>query len=47
MTWYIARDGSRVGPYSHQQLIELVGSGELKPDDLVWKAGLASWTKAA
>lgn len=46
MTWYIARDGSRVGPYSHQQLIELVGSGELKPDDLVWKAGLASWTKA-
>lgn len=44
MTWYILKDGTKQGPYSDEQLGELIGTGHLKPDDLVWKYGLVKWT---
>jgi hypothetical protein len=38
--WYFARDTERRGPFSALQLIELATSGEIRPTDMVWKAGV-------
>ena len=46
MTWYIFKGKRKEGPYSFQQLLEMIDSGHLKPDDLVWKPGRADWNKA-
>lgn len=46
MTWYILRDGTKEGPYSAQRLGQLIETGHLKPDDLLWKPGLVEWTLA-
>ena len=47
MTWYISRDGVKDGPYSDERLGELIETGHLKPDDLVWRPGLVKWMLAA
>lgn len=44
MTWYILREGTKEGPYSDERLGELIETGHLKPDALVWKPGLVKWT---
>ena len=41
--WYYAIDGSQQGPVSPKELKKLAERGELKPDDLVWKEGMAEW----
>ena len=45
--WYQVKDGEQVGPYSSPQLRQLALDGELSPDDLVWKEGLADWAPAS
>ncbi len=45
-SYYYARGGQRFGPVSGSQLKELAASGQLAPDDLVWKDGMADWEPA-
>jgi hypothetical protein len=38
--WYIAKDGNAQGPFSEDQIRQLIGSGELSNTTLVWHEGL-------
>jgi hypothetical protein len=38
--------GKQAGPFNEQQLAQMVQSGTLLRDTLVWKAGMASWIAA-
>lgn len=44
--WYVYKDQKQQGPYSFKQLTEQINSGEVTPEDLVWKEGMADWVKA-
>lgn len=44
--WYFTQQGERKGPVSDNDLKQLVSSGQLKPTDLLWKKGMASWAAA-
>jgi hypothetical protein len=46
VTWYIARDGRPVGPYTFEQLRDLAANGQLRPGDLVWQEGAPGWVQA-
>src|SRR5688572_11431694 len=41
--WYYAKNNQQFGPISAVQLNELVESGQLSADDLVWKDGMTHW----
>lgn len=43
MEVWIGRNGERHGPYQEEQVREWLRSGELSPDDLAWRDGLADW----
>src|SRR5581483_626160 len=43
MEWYYADAGQRVGPIDEADLQALYTSGRVKPDTLVWKAGMPEW----
>jgi uncharacterized RDD family membrane protein YckC len=43
MKWYYADAGRQVGPVEDAQLDDLVRSGAVRDDTLVWREGLASW----
>ncbi len=42
----VAKDGKPTGPFDIAKLTEMVASGELLPDSLVWKQGMETWEKA-
>jgi hypothetical protein len=44
--WYHARDNKQFGPVSTAELKQLAQSGNLRPDDLVWREGLEGWIPA-
>ena len=44
--WHYARGKEKVGPVTAAQLKQLVRSGELTRNDMVWKEGMAKWTPA-
>ena len=44
--WHVAENGAAVGPFTPQQLSGAVGSGRLRPDTLVWRAGMEGWVAA-
>lgn len=44
--FFIAIDGKQAGPFEAGLLKGKAMSGELKPETLVWKAGMASWAQA-
>lgn len=44
--WYYLRNGEKAGPMSLADLRELVAKGQVKPQDSVWKAGMAQWVQA-
>ncbi len=44
--WHVAENGQAVGPFSPAQLAEAVVSGRVRPDSLVWAAGMAGWVAA-
>ncbi len=44
--WFYAKNKQKVGPVTEEQLKELVRSGELSRNDMVWKEGMAKWTEA-
>jgi uncharacterized RDD family membrane protein YckC len=47
MDWYYAMGQTRFGPVPEQDLRDLVASGRLGPDTLVWCAGFEAWQALA
>src|ERR1700730_18600490 len=45
--YYYSREGQRFGPVPGEQLKQLAAAGQLQPDDLIWKEGMANWIQAA
>lgn len=45
-TFHVAVNGAQTGPFDMGTLQAQAGSGLLKRDSLVWKAGMAQWAKA-
>jgi hypothetical protein len=45
--WHIMVNNMRQGPYNKAKLVEMIGTGELTRETLVWKKGMAAWTVAA
>ncbi len=43
MNWYYVDQGQQAGPVSDAQFEELVRSGKIQPDTLVWREGMATW----
>ena len=43
VNWYYIVRGQKLGPLTEAQLDELAGSGQLSPDSLVWREGMAEW----
>jgi hypothetical protein len=44
--WHHGRDGVQQGPVGEAELRRLAGRGELRPTDLVWRAGMTGWEPA-
>ena len=44
--WYYARNDKQFGPISAAELKQLADSGQLSPDDLLWREGMDSWATA-
>lgn len=44
--YFVAVNGQQQGPYTMQNLQQLVQQGTLTRDTLVWKQGMTSWVKA-
>jgi len=43
MQWYYASSGKSLGPVSQDEYEKLLRDGVIKPDTLVWRAGMANW----
>lgn len=43
MAWYYAKDGQRCGPVSDPDFDRLTATGEIRPETLVWREGMAAW----
>jgi len=43
MDWFYAKDGQQVGPVSDAALDDLVRSGAVRSETLVWREGMANW----
>lgn len=43
MNWYYAEESNRRGPFDDAAFAELVKSGQVTPETLVWQEGFADW----
>jgi uncharacterized RDD family membrane protein YckC len=43
MNWYYAQAGQQMGPVDENTLRQLAAAGTIRPDTLVWRAGMANW----
>jgi len=43
MQIHIAKNGQQLGPYTEEQLGELLQTGQVSYDDLAWTEGMADW----
>jgi DNA-directed RNA polymerase subunit RPC12/RpoP len=43
MSWFYSLNGQQIGPVTDSQLEELLGSGKISRDTLVWREGMADW----
>lgn len=43
--WYYVQKGNRQGPVAQEVIEGMIGKGELKPEDFVWKKGFENWKK--
>jgi uncharacterized RDD family membrane protein YckC len=43
MSWYYAEAGQQVGPIDDTQLEQLVQSGKVQSETLIWREGMANW----
>jgi membrane protease subunit (stomatin/prohibitin family) len=46
LQFFLALNGQQAGPFDEAALRQHAATGQLAPDTLVWKAGMASWTPA-
>ena len=46
VAYHVAVNGQATGPYNLQVLQQMIASGQLTADSLVWKNGMAEWAKA-
>jgi len=44
---HLAENGQSSGPYTSEQITQAIATGRIRPDSLVWTAGMAGWTAAA
>ncbi len=44
--WHIAANGQTQGPFSLEQMAAGIASGQVKPDTVVWTAGMSGWLAA-
>lgn len=44
--WYAAINNQQAGPFSEDQLGELIMQGKVTKESLVWRQGMADWAKA-
>lgn len=47
ISYYYAEQGQQKGPVSKDQLKELIQSGQINKETLVWTAGMSGWEKAS
>ncbi len=47
MAWYFVEAGTQKGPFDDNTFLELVTSGAIKADTLVWREGMKDWTPYA
>jgi hypothetical protein len=45
--WYYARGNKQTGPVGSAELKQLAATGQLRPEDLVWREGLTEWAPAS
>jgi membrane protease subunit (stomatin/prohibitin family) len=45
--WHATAGGQALGPWSTQQLVQAIASGQMARETLVWSAGMAGWMPAA
>ncbi|MCP4218201.1 MAG: SPFH domain-containing protein [bacterium] len=45
--FYAVVNGSQAGPFTTEVLRQMAQQGSFKPDTLVWKEGMAAWSKAS
>jgi hypothetical protein len=45
--WYLGVDGKQVGPLAPSEVHALVTAGTVTADTLVWRVGMATWTRLA
>jgi uncharacterized RDD family membrane protein YckC len=43
MNWYYVEAGQQAGPVNDAQLAELVSSGKIASETMVWREGMANW----
>ena len=46
ITYYVAVDGKAMGPYDLNSIEKMISSGTFTCDTLVWKQGMANWTRS-
>lgn len=44
--YFVASNGQQTGPFSDQQLSQMIQGGTLKRESLVWKQGMQAWAPA-
>lgn len=44
--WYYERGGRSLGPFDASRMTQMLTSGELGPDDMVWSEGMPAWVPA-
>jgi membrane protease subunit (stomatin/prohibitin family) len=45
-TYYVAKNGQQLGPFTLDQLKQFVVSKEFEANDLIWKEGMENWLEA-
>lgn len=43
IAYHIIHQGQQAGPFTMEQLQQLLSAGQITPDQMVWKPGLAEW----
>ena len=45
MEWFYVENGQQAGPVSDNQLLDMVNTGRIKQNTMVWHEGMANWTE--
>jgi hypothetical protein len=45
--WYVNAEGTQIGPYETDELINLLSAGDVDYNWLVWRDGMTNWRKVS